>query len=119
MGRSGTLSARLLNLLTSALAPNSRVCAAELLYELSDSDAYKFIRNVGYGFAAGYLVTKGIAIPQEALDENAELEGLPINPVTGQTVEAEERDAPSLAEMSDEEKMREAERLFVLFERYF
>jgi len=38
----------------------------------------------------------------------------PINPITGQYME----DAPlSLANMTDEEKEREAERLFVLFER--
>ncbi|CAG8745161.1 11389_t:CDS:2, partial [Gigaspora rosea] len=37
-----------------------------------------------------------------------------INPITGQYLENE---APSLSDMTDEEKEREAERLFVLFER--
>lgn len=38
----------------------------------------------------------------------------PINPVTGQYCENE---PPSLSNMTDEEKEREAEKLFVLFER--
>lgn len=38
----------------------------------------------------------------------------PINPITGQYLENE---TPSLINMTDEEKEREAERLFVLFER--
>jgi hypothetical protein len=38
-----------------------------------------------------------------------------INPITGQRLEAES--IPDIAEMTDEEKEREAERLFVLFER--
>lgn len=62
-------------------------------------------------------MSNGIAVPPEALDQNTKLHGTPINPVTGQTLEAEERDQKPLSEMSDDEKMREAERLFVLFER--
>jgi hypothetical protein len=41
-----------------------------------------------------------------------------VNPITGQRVHAEAADSrPALAEMTQEEKEREAERLFVLFER--
>lgn len=118
LGRGDSISARLLNLTTAALAPKARVLAGHLLYQLSDSDASKFITNAGYGFASGFLVSNGIPVPQEALDKNAKLDGTPINPVTGQTLEAEERDQTPLAEMTDEMKEREAERLFVLFERY-
>jgi hypothetical protein len=39
-----------------------------------------------------------------------------VNPITGQFLD-EENQGPSLADMTDEEKEREAERLFVLFER--
>lgn len=38
-----------------------------------------------------------------------------VNPITGQRLE--EEDTPDLSSMTDEEKEREAERLFVLFER--
>ena len=44
------------------------------------------------------------------------VEGKEINPVTGQIREMEPK-APE-EEMTEEEKEREAERLFVLFERY-
>lgn len=117
LGRGNTLSSRLLNLTTSALAPKARVIAGRLLFELSDQDPGEFITNVGYGYASGFLMSNGIAVPPEALAKNVELHGTPINPVTGQTLEAEERDHKPLSEMTDEEKMREAERLFVLFER--
>ncbi|KAF8475846.1 guanine nucleotide exchange factor [Kalaharituber pfeilii] len=122
LGRGNTLSARLLNLTTAALAPRARVIAGQLLFTLSDSDASQFINNVGYGFASGFLVSHGIPVPKSAMEENAtiqggEWEGTPINPVTGQTLSAEQRDQKPLEEMTDDEKMREAERLFVLFER--
>lgn len=117
MGRGDILSARLLNLTTEALAPKARVLTGRLLFELSDLNPGKFITNVGYGYASGFLMSNGIPIPPEALDKTVELNGTPINPVTGQTLEAEERDQKPLSEMTDEEKMREAEKLFVLFER--
>ncbi|KAI8146753.1 guanine nucleotide exchange factor, partial [Fennellomyces sp. T-0311] len=78
--------------------------------------AGQFTQEVGYGNAIGFLVNRGIAVepPQgvETDDPNKQ-----INPITGQYVAAEEASGPSLAEMTDEEKEREAERLFVLFER--
>lgn len=46
------------------------------------------------------------------LDEAQEKE---INPITGQYVSSEKQ--PDLKDMTDEEKEREAEKLFVLFER--
>ena len=102
---------------TTPLAPKARVISGQLLFQLSESDPAQFITNVGYGYASGFLLSNGIAIPQESLDKDAEAHGAPINPVTGQTLEAEGRDYKPLAEMSDDEKMKEAERLFVLFER--
>ena len=117
MGRGDTISARLLNLTTEVLAPKARVVTGQLLYELSDQSSGKFITNVGYGYASGFLISNGIPVPPEALDKTAQLNGTPINPVTGQTLEAEERDQKPLSEMTDKEKMREAEKLFVLFER--
>ncbi|RPB21639.1 hypothetical protein L211DRAFT_862950 [Terfezia boudieri ATCC MYA-4762] len=117
LGRGDTLSARLLNLTTEALAPKARVVTGRLLFELSDLNPGKFITNVGFGYASGFLMSNGIPVPPEALDKTVELNGTPINPVTGQTLEAEERDQKPLSEMTDEEKMREAEKMFVLFER--
>lgn len=77
--------------------------------------ASEFSQQVGYGNAIGFLVNRGIAVepPQGEADASNKI----INPITGQYVDAETQEGPSLADMTDEEKEREAERLFVLFER--
>ena len=74
---------------------------------------------VGYGNVAGFLFNKGImsAPPPPAGSSGASAptatpSGVPINPITG----VAERPAPAI-EMTEEEKEREAEKLFVLFDR--
>lgn len=132
LGRSDTLAAWLLRLSTSAVAPNVRESISSLMFELSDKDATSFVRNVGYGFASGFLMTHDLAVPENALEgwstngsgEHAaedpgekvtNVDGKEINPVTGQRRDMEPA-APG-PEMTDAEKEREAEKLFVLFER--
>jgi hypothetical protein len=72
---------------------------------------------VGYGNVAGFLFHKGIfAAPSGEGGSNAPtttVDGTPINPITG----IAEREQPTLPDMSDEEKEREMEKLFVLFDR--
>lgn len=78
--------------------------------------AKKFTQEVGYGNAIGFLVNRGIAVePPEGTDPKDPNKA--INPITGQYLSSEKYEGPSLSEMTDEEKEREAERLFVLFER--
>ena len=134
LGKSDSLSAYLLRLSTSPVAPNLRETVSNLLFELSDRDATNFVRNVGYGFASGFLMTHDLPVPQNATeawsmrdDDDQEglvkdpgeiltnVDGVEINPVTGQRKDME----PQLpeVEMTNEEKEREAEKLFVLFER--
>ena len=125
LGRSDTSASCLLRLSTSAVAPNVREGISSLLFELSNKDATSFVRNVGYGFAAGFLMTHNLPVPDNALmskEENRDpgarlttIDGKEINPVTGQRRDMEAQDAGP--EMTDEEKEREAEKLFVLFER--
>ena len=125
LGKSDTLASCLLRLSTSAVAPNVREGVSSLLFELSDKDATSFVRNVGYGFAAGFLMTHNLPVPDHALKgEGASedpggrittVDGKEINPVTGQRRDMEPQDAGP--EMTDEEKEKEAEKLFVLFER--
>ena len=74
---------------------------------------------VGYGNVAGFLFNKGImsAPPPPAGSSGASAptttsSGAAINPITGVV----EKPAPPI-EMTDEEKEREAEKLFVLFDR--
>lgn len=113
LGQGESLPARLLRLSISPSLMNLRESISALLYELSDSNPTTFIHNVGYGYAAGFLSTHKIEVPESMM--RADAQGADINPVTGQRLAAESGD--SEPEMTDEEKEREAERLFVLFER--
>ena len=120
LGTSDNLSSRLLKLATTPVAAQVKEGVSSLLFELSDQDPATFVRNVGYGYAAGYLMTHHISVPEASLRQDlgarvTSVDGQEINPVTGQRRDMEPPD-PGL-EMTDDEKEREAERLFVLFER--
>lgn len=124
LGKSDTLPSKLLRLSTSPNTPNLRTSIQAMMFELSGKDANQFVRNVGYGFAAGFLMSNGMSIPANATEAfsngssgvHASSDGtVPINPITGQRLDREpEVEEPA---MTDEEKEREAERLFVLFDR--
>lgn len=117
IGRSDTLSSRLLKLSTSPY-PELKNAISELMFVLSEKDAEILTKNIGYGYAAGFLASRGMEIPPstpEAFATNSAGFTPDVNPITGQKWSAEPRDQGPL--MSQEEKEREAERLFVLFER--
>lgn len=69
---------------------------------------------MGYGNVAGFLFNKGIVTgpPSGDASSSADTSGAQINPITGAI--QEER---AEIEMTEEEREREAERLFVLFDR--
>lgn len=121
IGKSNTLASRLLRLSTSPVAPTLRDSISSLMFELSESDANTFVQNVGYGFAAGFLLSHDMPVPEtakEAFSTSADNPGEKspaINPITGQRFDAEPEDTGP--EMTLPEKEREAEKLFVLFER--
>jgi hypothetical protein len=115
LGKGNSLSARLLRLSISPLHPVLKEALSNLFFLLSDSDPNKFVHNVGFGYASGYLVSRGLPVPASA-QSDVDASGAPINPVTGQRLDTEMPD--DLPPMTDEEKEREAERLFVLFERF-
>ncbi|KAK5104706.1 hypothetical protein LTS08_002598 [Lithohypha guttulata] len=118
LGESQSLASRLLKLQTSTGSTILPEAISGLLFDLSDRDAMKFVHNIGYGHAAGYLMAHKIVLP-EGLAEGSISDDMstpiPINPVTGQRLDTEEPAATP--EMTDAERQREAERLFVLFER--
>lgn len=116
LGKGTTLPHRILKFASNSTSPELREPTLSILFELSGKDPRKFVQNVGFGNAAGYLTTKGINVSQEDMGADATgLEDVPVNPITGQRIDMEsESDLP---EMTMEEKEREAERLFVLFER--
>lgn len=116
LGRGDTLSSSLLQSVTNPITPKLGDAISNFLYEMSDKDPAKFVNNVGYGFASGFLFKNDIPVPvtdsEEAdINDNSR----EFNPITGQYRDTER--LPDLPEMTDEEKEREAERLFVLFER--
>jgi len=120
LGQGDSLPARLLQNWTNPLAPQFRSAVAELFFDLSDKDATIFVENVGYGFASGFLFQRNIPVPDsikdgQSMDNTVGSGSRAINPITGQFLDAE--DVSDLPEMTDEEKEREAERLFVMFER--
>ncbi|KAJ2746552.1 hypothetical protein GGI20_001263 [Coemansia sp. BCRC 34301] len=87
----------------------------DFLLAVLGQDVAKFVLAVGYGNAAGYMLARGIEIPESVIRQVRESEQM-VDPVTGSYLNREDVDR-ELANMTDEEKEREAERLFVLFER--
>ncbi|UNI23663.1 hypothetical protein JDV02_009469 [Purpureocillium takamizusanense] len=119
LGRGETLSAKLLTNSTNPMAPALREAISHLLFDLSSRDASKFVENVGYGFASGFLFQNNVPVPASASEafSTGDSRGAQktVNPITGQFHDKEKHvEGP---EMTQEEKEREAERLFVLFER--
>ncbi|KAI5927187.1 guanine nucleotide exchange factor [Camillea tinctor] len=118
LGRSSSLASWLLKNSTNPSSPELRNIISDLLFDMSDKDASKFVENVGYGFASGFLYNRNVPIPQNATEAFSTTPGgvnRLVNPVTGQYVDSEAQ--PQGPAMSEDEKIREAERLFVLFER--
>ena len=114
LGQSTTLASRLLRLQTSGGLTVLPDAISSMLFDLSDRDATSFVRNIGYGHAAGYLMTHKIAVPEGLSARNGN-DAAAINPITGQRLDAES--PVNMPPMTEEEKEREAERLYVLFER--
>jgi len=120
LGKGDSLAARLLRLSSSGVQANGKESVSNLLFELSDKDSSKFVNNIGFGYASGFLHNHGLPVPQtseqtsKATWQSGRIPG--VNFVTGQNLS----DEPAIDEpgMTEDEKIREAERLFVLFEKY-
>ncbi|KAL2018391.1 hypothetical protein VTK56DRAFT_869 [Thermocarpiscus australiensis] len=125
LGKADTLPSRLLRNWTNPLAPEFRRAVSHFYFALSRRDAARFVENVGYGYASGFLFENKIPVPESAMQGGqggvssaggeGPARGRPVNPITGQFLD--EESFPDIPEMTAEEKEREAERLFVLFER--
>ncbi|GAA5919980.1 hypothetical protein JCM6882_004145 [Rhodosporidiobolus microsporus] len=121
LDRHTSLSGHLVRLLNSILLPNTAYGVGEFLYNLADRDPLTLVRGIGYGNASGFLQNRGELIPPPAGEEASEQGGAAdgtkprvLNPITGAY---EQEDDPDFVPMSEEEKEREAERLYTLFER--
>ncbi|KAJ6530431.1 guanine nucleotide exchange factor [Mycena vulgaris] len=114
------LLGRCLRLLGSVYHVRLKDSVGEMLFAMCDSDAATLSTLFGYGNVAGFLFHKGIVNapppPAASASTSAAMSAAAaanINPITGTAQEAR---APA-PEMTDEEKEREMERLFVLFDR--
>ncbi|KAF8665795.1 hypothetical protein AX16_000240 [Volvariella volvacea WC 439] len=114
------LLGRCLRLLGSVYHQRLKDAVGEMLFAMADSNASTLSALVGYGNVAGFLFHKGVVnVPppdMSSTGSSAPLvtpSGKPINPITGTTQELK-LEAP---EMDDDEKEREMEKLFVLFQR--
>lgn len=105
------LLGRCLRLMSSVYFPRCKDIVGELLFVICESDASILASQVGYGNCAGFLFNKGIMAPPTGLTD---AQGEAINPITG--IRNKPRDDDEI-EMTEEEKEREAEKLFVLFDR--
>lgn len=114
IGHSDTLPSKLLKA-TKTPYSQLRTVIFELMFVLSDRNAETLTKNIGYGYAAGFLATRGMEVPKMGGEGESGGLNLDINPITGQKWSAEPKDTGP--PMTREEKEREAERLFVLFER--
>jgi hypothetical protein len=125
-GRGDTLG-RILRIMSCVYYPRLKDALGELLYMICDSDGSVLSAQIGYGNAAGYLFNKGILSgppppPSASLSSagssgaSAAAASIPdnVNPITGAINREVDDDGP---EMTEEEKEREAEKLFVLFDR--
>ncbi|KAJ1997157.1 hypothetical protein GGI04_005506, partial [Coemansia thaxteri] len=112
------LSAKLVRLMRIPQGGILPGAVGDLLFALLGQNVSKFVLAVGYGNAAGYMLARGIEMPEEILRQVSDASGseLLVDPVTGRQVSQKDLDQ-QLSDMTDEEKEREAERLFVLFER--
>ncbi|KAI8343863.1 guanine nucleotide exchange factor [Chlamydoabsidia padenii] len=95
---------RLVKLFSSKRFPQAKEMVGELLYSHVGEDANAFITLVGYDNAKQTLMTKDYC-PDDTYTSNIS----PATNVSDQFIQ--------LSDMTDEEKEREAERLFVMFEK--
>ncbi|KIP10594.1 hypothetical protein PHLGIDRAFT_101008 [Phlebiopsis gigantea 11061_1 CR5-6] len=114
-GRADLLG-RCLRLLACIHHTKLKDATGEMLFAICDSDPSTLASYVGYGNVAGFLFNKGIMSAPPAGGHgppSTTADGTPINPITG----VAQRQDDSGPEMTEEEKEREAEKLFVLFDR--
>ncbi|GAA6017215.1 hypothetical protein JCM11491_001855 [Sporobolomyces phaffii] len=122
VNRHPTLTGHLVRLLSSMFLPNTAFGVGEFLYNLAERSPEKLCALIGYGTASGFLQNRGELIPpppvshEEGDEANSTTaaNSRPINPITGAFEPAED---PDVAPMTDEDKEKEAEKLYTLFDR--
>lgn len=127
LGSSESLSGYMLNITIDPVMRTTRNIIFDIFYRVSHESPDEFVGNFGLGFASSFLASQGIAFPG-SLSTTGEASGSSgnshansnnkdINPITGQYMSFEKKQPNPVDEMTEEEKERDAERMFVLFER--
>ncbi|KAK0524476.1 hypothetical protein OC842_005820 [Tilletia horrida] len=130
-----TLTGLLIRLISSVMFPRLARAAGELLLAVCNGNPRELSSTVGYGPVAGFLALLGgsIEIPDGTDTTSSTTDAgqtpsaksgssRPVDPITGRFADHDEADVSSADGagqdgMTPEEREREAERLFVLFER--
>lgn len=119
LDRQTSMAGYLVRLMSSVLLPNTAFGVGEFVYNLCDRSPEKLVQTLGYGLASGSLQNRQELIPPPPATtseaRNGDTASL-VNPITG-ALRTESDEPSSAASMSDDEKEREAERLYILFER--
>lgn len=122
LGTTESLASYLLRITIDPVLRTTRNIIFDIFWKLSHESPDEFVGNFGLGYASSFLASHGIAFPEsvdttQTAATKAGADGPAINPITGQYVQYERQDPNPVDEMSEEEKERDAERMFVLFER--
>ncbi|KAJ4490042.1 guanine nucleotide exchange factor [Lentinula aciculospora] len=116
---------RCIRLLGSVYHTSLKEAVGEMLYAACDSDAALLSSLFGYGHVAGLLFNKGVmsapsppsnSSSSQTQSSTSNLDQREVNPITG-TYAPSGSTASATADMTEEEKEQEMEKLFVLFDR--
>ncbi|OLY83003.1 Synembryn-A [Smittium mucronatum] len=119
-----SISAIVTRIIRAPMQSNFTLLVGDFIYLICDSNSSIFVTQIGFGNAAGYLNARNLPLntitelPDSSTASNIPHSD-PTNPITGSTFSPQHstQTEKDLADMSDSEKEREAERLFVLFDR--
>ncbi|KAA8897502.1 hypothetical protein TRICI_006718 [Trichomonascus ciferrii] len=125
LGTTDSLASYLLRITIDPVLRTTRNIIFDIFWKLSHESPDEFVGNFGLGYASSFLASHGIAFPESVnttqpstpTTTSDNVAGPSVNPITGQYVQYEKQTPNPVDEMTEEEKERDAERMFVLFER--
>ncbi|PVV00208.1 hypothetical protein BB559_000034 [Furculomyces boomerangus] len=113
-----SIRAKLTKIVGSPMQSEFSLAVGDFLYVLCNSSTSLFTQNLGFGNTAGYLNARSLLISEINVDVNLPAQpSFLANPITGTDENYNREIEKELETMTDEEKEREAERLFVLFDK--
>lgn len=121
MNQIDSITGRSIKLMSSpVILQTSKNCIGNLILELFDKNTSDMINFCGYGNCIGYFMNCGIEIPNiNDVISNSNSTGFKINPITGSVIDENEQEKlkKEWEALTDEEREKEAEKLFILFDK--